>query len=64
MSASAVVMGLMSNFSTSTLSTPGVTKAGRLGPSRMFLMPRCSSVSRMATAFCSYQVSTSDSGSR
>ena len=31
-------------------------------PRRMFLMPRCSSVSRMATAFCSYQTRTIESG--
>ncbi len=30
--------------------------AGSDGPMRMSLMPRCSSVSRIATAFCSYQL--------
>ena len=29
----------------------------------MFLMPKCNSESNTATAFCSYQLSTSDSGS-
>ena len=33
--------------STSTFSTAGVTKAGKLGPMRMFLTPRCSKASRM-----------------
>ena len=37
---STVEIGMMLNFSTSTLSTFGVTNAGRLGPSRMFLIPR------------------------
>ncbi len=55
-------MGMMLKFSTSTLSTAGVTNAGRLGPRRMFLMPRWSSVSRIATAFCSYHDRISDSG--
>ena len=32
--------GMMLNFSTSTFRTFGVTNAGRLGPRRMFLMPR------------------------
>ena len=36
--------------------------AGSVGPRRIFLMPRYSSVSRMHTAFCSYQESTMDSG--
>ena len=39
---------------------------GSVGPRRIFLMPRYSSVyssvSRMHTAFCSYQESTMDSG--
>jgi len=39
-SLSAVVIGWMLNFSTKTLSTLGVMNAGRLGPKRMFLMPR------------------------
>ena len=48
-SASGVVIGAILNFSTNTESTDGVTKAGRLGPRRMFLMPRCKSVSGIAT---------------
>jgi hypothetical protein len=32
------------------------------GPSRMFFTPRCSSVSNTATAFCSNQLRSSDSG--
>jgi hypothetical protein len=39
-SASGVVIGAMLNFSTKSDSTDGVTNAGRLGPRRMFLMPR------------------------
>ena len=62
-SCSGVVMGMMLNFSTSTLRMPGVMKAGRLGPMRMSRMPRYSSDSNMATAFCSYHDSTSDNGS-
>ena len=59
----AVVTGMMLNFSTSTFSTAGVTKAGSVGPRRMVLMPRNSSVSRMQTAYFSYQLSTIDCGS-
>lgn len=40
-SSSGVPIGLIANFSTRTSSTLGVTNAGRLGPSRMFLIPRC-----------------------
>lgn len=61
-SSSAVLIGMMLNLSTSTSSTGGVTNAGNLGPSRTFLMPRCSSVNRIATAFCSYQLTISDNG--
>ena len=39
-SSSGVPMGMMLKFFTSTSSTLGVTKAGRLGPSRISLMPR------------------------
>ena len=60
---SGVEMGMILKFLTSTFSTFGVTKAGSVGPSRMFLMPSDSRVSRMATAFCSYQDRTSESGS-
>ena len=54
-SSSGVLMGMILNFSTSTLRTLGETKAGRLGPSRMFFTPRKSSVSkikRMLQARC------------
>src|SRR6185369_15890824 len=54
-SPSAVPIGAMLKFSTRKLSTLGVMKAGSDGPILMFLIPRCSRVSRMATAFCSYQ---------
>ena len=37
-------------------------KAGRDGPSKMFWMPRRSSVSKMQTAFCSYHERTKESG--
>ena len=40
----------------------GVMNAGRLGPRRMSLMPKYSSDSKIATAFCSYQDITSESG--
>ena len=50
-----VPMGLISNFSTSTLATFGERKAGRVGPRRMPLTPRKRRASRTATAFCSYQ---------
>ena len=55
-------MGIMLNLSTSTLRMFGVMNAGKLGPMRMSFMPRYSSDSRMATAFCSYHDSTSESG--
>lgn len=61
-SSSAVLMGMMLNLSMSTFRMLGVMNAGRLGPMRMSLMPRYSSESRMATAFCSYQESTIESG--
>ena len=48
-------MGRMPHFSTRIFRMVGETKAGRLGPRRIFLMPRASRVSRMLTAFCSYQ---------
>ena len=44
------------------VSTGSVTKDGSVGPRRMFLIPRCNSVSRIATAFCSYQLNTIDNG--
>ena len=37
--------------------------AGSVGPRRMFRMPRCRSVSKIATAFCSYHERTIESGS-
>ncbi len=52
----------MLNFSTSTERAAGVTNAGNTGPSRMFLIPRCKSVNRIATAFCSYQLRIIDNG--
>ncbi len=55
-------MGAMLNFSTRMFKTLGVINAGRLGPKRMSLIPRYSRVSRMATAFCSYQYIIMDSG--
>ena|GEM_PF-3567183 len=39
-SASGVVIGIMLKVFTSTSRTFGVMKAGRLGPNRMFLIPR------------------------
>jgi len=39
-SSSTVETGAILNFSTRMLSAAGVTNAGRLGPRRMFLMPR------------------------
>lgn len=35
----------------------GERNAGREGPRRIFFIPRCNSVKRMQTAFCSYQTS-------
>ena len=55
-------MGIMLNLSTSTLRMFGVMKAGRLGPILISLIPKYSSDNRMATAFCSYQEITKDSG--
>ena len=57
-SSSAVLIGIILNFSTSTFRMFGVMKAGRLGPMRMSFMPRYRSDSKMATAFCSYHEST------
>ena len=37
--------------------------AGRVGPKRMSLIPKCNSVRRMQTAFCSYQERIMLSGS-
>ena len=39
-SSSGVLMGMILNFSTKMFKTLGETKAGRLGPRRMSLMPR------------------------
>ena len=44
------------------LHDPGERKAGRVGPRRMFRMPKASRAIRMQTAFCSNQQSTSESG--
>lgn len=47
---------------TSISSTPGETNAGRVGPRKIFFIPRYKSVSSMQTAFCSYHDRTSVSG--
>src|SRR5690554_6691527 len=62
-SSSTILMGIMLKLSTSTLSTFGVIKAGKLGPSRIFLTPKYSSDRRMATAFCSYHDKIIDNSS-
>ncbi|OPZ47248.1 MAG: hypothetical protein BWY92_01835 [Firmicutes bacterium ADurb.BinA052] len=54
---------MMLNFSCSTFTTGGVRNSGSVGPSLMFLTPRCSSERSMHTAFCSYHDSTRDRGS-
>ena len=61
-SSSGVLIGIMLNFSTSTLRIFGVMNAGKLGPKRISFMPRYSSDSKMATAFCSYHDNTIESG--
>lgn len=61
-SSSTLPIGFMLYFSTRTFSTFGLMNAGRLGPRRIFCIPRCSRVSSIATAFCSYQDTTSESG--
>ena len=61
-SSAGVEIGAMLNFSTRTFRTAAETKAGRVGPRRMFLMPRCKRVRRMATAFCSYQLRIMERG--
>ena len=54
-SCSTTVFGPRPNFSTRTSRTLGDTKAGSVGPRRMFLTPRESSARSTSTAFCSYQ---------
>ena len=54
--------GTMLYFSTRRSTTLGVRNAGRMGPMRMFWIPRCSIVSRTATAFCSNHDRVIDSG--
>ena len=60
---SGVDINLRLNLSTSVLRTFGVMNAGRLGPNRIFFIPRNNSVNRIATAFCSYQESIRLNGS-
>ena len=55
MSSSTVVMPAMPNLLTRRFVTFGERNAGRVGPKRMFLTPRCSSAKSTMTAFCSYQ---------
>ena len=62
-SCSGVEMGIILNFSTSTLRMLGVITAGKLGPNRMFLIPRYNSVNSIETAFCSNQDIMRDRGS-
>ena len=62
-SSSGVLMGAILYVSTRKFNTLGDINAGSDGPSRIFLMPRCSRVKRMHTAFCSYQESTMERGS-
>ena len=57
-----LTIGLMLNFSTRVLRTFGVIKAGKDGPSLISLIPNANNVSRIATAFCSYQERTNDKG--
>ena len=52
----------MLNFSTSTFSTAGVTKAGRLGAEADVLDAQVQQRQQDATAFCSYQLRIIDSG--
>lgn len=61
-SSSAVVMGLMLKLLTRNERIFGVINAGKDGPSRISFIPRYNNDSRMTTAFCSYQESTSESG--
>ena len=63
MSSSGVVIGAMPYFSTRRFRILGDKNAGREGPRRMFLIPRCRSVNKMQTAFCSYHERTKESGS-
>lgn len=50
------------NFSTRKLRIFGEIKAGSDGPIYMFFIPKAKSVSKMHTAFCSYQESTKVNG--
>lgn len=63
MSSFGVVIGAIPKFSTRKFRMLGERNAGREGPRRIFFIPRCNSVKRMQTAFCSYQESTKESGS-
>lgn len=55
-------MGFMLNRSTRTFNTLGEINTGRVGPKRIFFIPKESKVSKIHTAFCSYQERTSDNG--
>lgn len=57
-----VVIGLILNCSTNTFNTLGLTNAGKVGPSRIFFIPRENSVNKIHTAFCSYQERTRERG--
>ena len=57
-----VSAGFSANLSTSTCTASGVRNAGSTGPRRMFFTPSESSVSRTASAFCSNQEMSRDSG--
>ena len=54
-SSSTVPIPAMPNCFTSTSATPGLKKAGRVGPRWIFFTPRCRRASSTMTAFCSYQ---------
>src|SRR5262249_47349495 len=62
-SASAVVSGWIPKGVPSRASSPGVRKAGGVGPSRTLPPPSDNSVRNTATAFCSNHDTISDSGS-
>jgi hypothetical protein len=56
-------MGLILKVLTNVSRTAGERKAGRLGPNRIFLIPKYKSVRRIATAFCSYHDRIKERGS-
>lgn len=61
-SSPAFVIGDILKFFTKISSTFGEMNAGSVGPSFMFFMPKCKSVSSIQTAFCSYHDKTIDKG--